>query len=300
MAGSVAVLANPTAGKGRHRGLLPAIADRLARDGRAVRLLEAGSAAEAAVACQEAVAAGASALIAVGGDGTVNLALQAVAGTDTPLGIVPAGTGNDFAACLDLPADPLAAAGAIATALRDGTHRRVDLAHLVGADGTRRWYGAVLGAGFDAIVNERANAMRWPKGDRRYDLAIFVELIRLRPRPYTIRLDGVPHELDAVLVAVGNTASYGGGMRICPAADPTDGLLDIVVVGPISRTTLVRIKPRVYAGTHVAHRKVSTYRASTVELEAPGITAYVDGERACPLPVTVTSRPGALRLLRPS
>ena len=297
MAGSVAVLANPTAGKGRHRGLLPAIADRLARDGRAVRLLEAGSAAEAAVACQEAVAAGASALIAVGGDGTVHVALQAVAGTDTPLGIVPAGTGNDFAACLDLPADPLAAAGAIATALRDGTHRRVDLAHLVGADGTRRWYGAVLGAGFDAIVNERANAMRWPRGARRYDIAIFAELVRLRPRRYTVRLDGVEQELEAVLVAVGNTARYGGGMRICPDADPHDGLVDVVIVGPISRTTLVRIKPRVYEGTHVAHRQVSTFRASTVELAAEGMTAYIDGERACPLPVIVTSRPDALKVL---
>jgi len=297
---TIAVLANPKAGKGRHRGLLPAIVERLKAAGGNVERLEAGTPEEAERAAKAAVAGGAAALVAVGGDGTLHLGLQAVAGTDTPFGIVPAGTGNDFATCLDLPTDPLAAADAIATSLRDGTTTNVDLAELVGADGTRRWYGAVLGAGFDAIVNERANAMRWPKGDRRYDLAIFVELIRLRPRPYTIRLDGVPHELDAVLVAVGNTASYGGGMRICPAADPTDGLLDIVVVGPISRTTLVRIKPRVYAGTHVAHRKVSTYRASTVELEAPGITAYVDGERACPLPVTVTSRPGALRLLRPS
>jgi diacylglycerol kinase (ATP) len=295
--GSVAVLANPTAGKGRHRGLLPAITARLATDGREIRLLEARTAAEAEAACRTAVDGGAGALVAVGGDGTLHLALQAVAGTQTPLGIVPAGTGNDFAACLDLPTDPLAAADAIAVALRDGTVRRVDLAHLVGGDGTQRWYGAVLGAGFDAIVNERANAMRWPRGARRYDIAIVAELVRLRPRHYTMRLDGVTHELDAVLVAVGNTARYGGGMRICPDADPTDGLLDVVVAGPISRTTLMRIKPRVYAGTHVRHRKVASYRASTVELAAEGITAYVDGERACPLPVTVTSRPAALQVL---
>ena len=131
-----------------------------------------------------------------------------------------------------------------------------------------RWYGAVLGAGFDAIVNERANRMRWPRGPRRYDLAILVELARLRPGAYTMRLDGVAHRFDAVLVAVGNCASYGGGMRICPAADPTDGLLDVVVAGPVGRGTLMRIKPRVYAGTHVDHPLVRGYRARTVELAA--------------------------------
>ena len=94
--------------------------------------------------------------------------------------------------------------------------------------------------------------MRWPRGPRRYDLAILVELARLRPRRYTLRLDGVPHELDAVLVAVGNCPSYGGGMRICPDADPTDGLLDVVVAGRVDRRTLVRVKPRIYQGTHVS------------------------------------------------
>jgi diacylglycerol kinase (ATP) len=165
-----------------------------------------------------------------------------------------------------------------------------------GPDGSTRYFGAVLGAGFDAIVNERANAMRWPRGPRRYDLATYLELARLRPRRYVITLDGQRTETDAVLVAVGNTASYGGGMRICPAADPTDGLLDVVVAN-CSRATLVRLKPKVYKGTHVEHPAVSAYRARTVEIAADGIVTYVDGERACPLPVTVTSVPGALTLL---
>jgi diacylglycerol kinase (ATP) len=110
-------------------------------------------------------------------------------------------------------------------------------------------------------------------------------------------LDGVEHRLDAVLVAVGNGASYGGGMRICPAADPTDGLLDVVVAGPISRTTLVRVKPRIYQGTHVEHPMVHSYRAKTVELDAEDITTYADGERAARLPVSVTAVPGAVHLL---
>jgi diacylglycerol kinase (ATP) len=238
-----------------------------------------------------------SALVAAGGDGTVNLGLQAVAGTGTGFGILPVGTGNDFAVELGLPTDPMAAAIAISDALDTGRRRRIDLARMVPADGPARWFGAVLGAGFDSIVNERANRMRFPRGPRRYDIAIMVELLRLRPRHYSIRLDGAEHEIDAVLVAVGNTASYGGGMRICPDADATDGLLDVVIAGRVGRGLLMRIKPKVYAGTHVQHPLVNTFRVTTVEIAAEGITAYVDGERSSPLPVTVTAVPGALSLL---
>ncbi|MBM0240331.1 sphingosine kinase, partial [Micromonospora sp. ATA32] len=223
---------------------------------------------------------------------------QAVAGTGVPFGPVPAGTGNDFAADTGYPADPLAAVEVITEAVRSGRSRPVDLARMTGPDGAQRWYGAVLAAGFDAIVNERANRMRWPRGPRRYDLAILVELARLRPRRYTLRLDGEPHELDAVLVAVGNCASYGGGMRICPDADPTDGLLDVMVGGRFDRRTLIRVKPRIYQGTHVRHPLVRSYRARTVELTAEGITTYADGERALDLPVTITAVPGAVRLLQ--
>ncbi|MFU8871499.1 diacylglycerol kinase [Micromonospora sp. SL4-19] len=296
--GPVAVLANPTAGRGRHRGLLPRLLDRLEDAGRPVRLLAAGTPEEAEAACHAAVADGAGALVAVGGDGTIHRALQAVAGTAVPFGPIPAGTGNDFAVDTGFPADPLAAVEVIADALRAGRTRPVDLARLTTAGGTDRWYGAVLAAGFDAIVNERANRMRWPRGPRRYDLAILVELARLRPRSYRLRLDGEEQEVDAVLVAVGNCASYGGGMRICPDADPTDGLLDVVVGGRFDRRTLMRVKPRIYQGTHVAHPLVRTYRARTVELDAAGITTYADGERASDLPVRITAVPAAVRLLR--
>jgi diacylglycerol kinase (ATP) len=297
--GPVAVLANPTAGRGRHGELLPTVLSRLAAAGRPVRLLDAGTARAARASCQAAVADGAAALIALGGDGTVHLALQVVAGTATGFAPVPMGTGNDFAAETGFPADPIAAVEVIVAALRAGRTRPVDLARMTGTDGVPRWYGAVLAAGFDAIVNERANRMRWPRGPRRYDLAILVELARLRPRAYTLRLDGVSHQLDAVLVAVGNCASYGGGMRICPAADPTDGLLDVVVAGPVGRGALMRIKPRVYRGTHVDHPLVRAYRARTVELAAAEeIVCYADGERAGPLPMTISAVPGAVRLLR--
>lgn len=297
-AGTVAVLANPTAGRGRYRALVPAVLDRLRASGRPVRLLAASTAEQAQTACHAAVADGAAALITVGGDGTVHLALQAVAGTGVAFGPVPAGTGNDFAAQTGFPADPRAAVETITEALTAGRTTPVDLARITTGEGAHRWFGAVLAAGFDAIVNERANRMRWPRGPRRYDMAIMIELARLRARRYTLRLDGQPYELDAVLLAVGNCASYGGGMRICPDADPTDGLLDVVLAGPVSRTTLVRIKPRVYQGTHVTHPAVRGYRARTVELSADDIIGYADGERVGPLPMTVTAVPGAVRLLR--
>jgi diacylglycerol kinase (ATP) len=296
-AGQIAVLLNPVAGRGRHAEQLPAVLEALRGAGREVCELAATSGDEAVVACRAAVTEGAGALVAVGGDGTLHAALQAVAGTGVPLGVVPAGTGNDFVVDLGLPADPLAAAGAVVAALRDGRTRSVDLARVSTVDGKERWFGAVLAAGFDAIVNERANHMRFPKGARRYDIAIVLELLRLRAREYTLILDGVEHRVPAVLVAVGNTASYGGGMRICPAADPNDGLLDIVVGARMGRGTLMRIKPKLYRGTHVEHPLVTTYRASTVELAGDGITTYVDGERAFPLPVTIRAVPGALTLL---
>jgi diacylglycerol kinase (ATP) len=294
---TVAVLLNPAAGRGRNDRLREAILTRLRAGGHHLRVLSPGTPEEADTACRAAVAGGAAGLVAVGGDGTMHLALQAVAGTGVPFGIVPAGTGNDFAVEAGLPADPLAAADTIAAALAAGRATTLDLARLTGPDGRQQWFAAVLGAGFDAIVNERANRMRFPRGPRRYDLATFIELVRLRPRAYTMRLDGVEHRLDAVLVAIGNTASYGGGHRICPDADATDGLLDVLVGARMSRTQLARIKPTVLTGTHVAHPLVSCFRARTVELSGEPITTYADGERAYPLPITVASVPGALALL---
>ncbi len=298
----IAVLRNPRAGQGLHRADLAAAVATLRRTALDVRLLDEDTPQAAARACREAVDAGALALVVAGGDGTVHLAIQALAGTGVPLGVLPAGTGNDFAAEVGVPSDIGRAAVAVAEAVLAGRARSVDLALMTGPDGYREWFAAVLAAGFDAIVNERANRMRWPRGPRRYDLAILAELVRLSARRYVITLDpgGTDVrtiEVDAILAAVGNTASYGGGMRICPDADATDGLLDIVIGARMSRTTLVRLQPKLYPGTHVRHPLVSSYRARTVHIQAEGITGYADGERACPLPVTVTADPGALRLL---
>lgn len=295
----IAVLANPSAGRGRRREVLPAVLAALEGSGRPVRLLPASSSEEAEKACHRAVAEGAAAIVAVGGDGTVHQALQAVAERPVGFGVVPAGTGNDFAACTGVPLEPVAAATAISDALREGRHVPFDLARAVGTDGEVRWFGAVLAAGFDAVVNERANRMRWPHGPRRYDLAIVLEMVRVRPRLYALELDGVARSFEGTLVAVGNCASYGGGMRIVPAADPADGLLDVIIAAPLGRGALTRLKPRLRRGTHVTDPRVSTFRARQVRLHADGIIGYADGERLGPLPLEVTCVPGAVRLLRP-
>ncbi|MFI6072613.1 diacylglycerol kinase family protein [Actinoplanes sp. NPDC051343] len=294
----IAVLANPSAGRGRRRALLPAVLAALRESGRGVRVLEASSGEEAEKACRRAVGEGVAALVAVGGDGTVHQGLQAVAEQPVGFGVVPAGTGNDFAACTGVPPEPVAAATAISDALREGRHVALDLARAVGTDGEVRWFGAVLAAGFDAIVNERANRMRWPRGPRRYDVAILLEMARVRPRIYGLELDGADRSFEGTLVAVGNCASYGGGMRIVPDADPADGLLDVIVAAPLGRAALARLKPRLRRGTHVTDPRVTTYRARQVRLHADGIIGYADGERIGPLPLEVTCVPGAVRLLR--
>jgi diacylglycerol kinase (ATP) len=223
--------------------------------------------------------------------------VQAVAGTRVGFGVVPAGTGNDFAAGTGVPTDPLTAASAIADAVRAGRSTAVDLARVTTARGEVRWFGAVLAAGFDAVVNERANRMRWPRGPRRYDVAIVLEMARLRSRRYSLVLDGVDHGFTGVLVAVGNCRSYGGGLLICPDADPADGLLDVVVAASLGRGALIRLKPRLRRGTHLSDPRVAGYTAREVRIEAADIVAYADGERIAALPLLVSCIPGAVRLL---
>jgi diacylglycerol kinase (ATP) len=224
----------------------------------------------------------------------VHLALNAVAGTKTPLGIVPAGTGNDLASSLRLPThDPVAAAGVVADRLITGTGWPMDAVRV-----GERWFGCVLGAGFDSRVNDRANRLRWPRGRMRYNLAILAELGVFSPLAFRLTLDdGEPWQTEAMLVAVGNAKSYGAGMKVCPDADLTDGLLDVTVLGPVGKAEFLRTFPKVFKGTHVSHPAVTVRRARVVSLEADGVTAYADGEFLANLPITCECVPGAVQVL---
>ncbi|MEV0986417.1 diacylglycerol kinase [Streptomyces sp. NPDC049949] len=300
MSAEITLLVNPTAGRGRGAHAAQPAASALRAAGFSVRTVLGADAADALSRLRTAVREGTGAVIAVGGDGVVSLALQALAGTLVPLGVVAVGTGNDFARAMGLPVGEPAQAGRLAAgALKEGRIREIDLGRAAGAGGRgETWYGTVLCSGFDSRVNDRGNRMRIPAGRFKYDLAILAELAAFRPFPYRITLDDGPViETEAALVAVGNGSSYGGGMRICADAVPDDGLFDVTVVGDCSRTTLLKVFPQVYKGTHLSHPKVTVHRAAKITLEAAGITAYADGEPLGPLPVTAHCVPGALRLL---
>jgi len=236
----------------------------------------------------------------------VPLGTDVVAGTGPPLAVVAAGTGNDLARELALP---IGDAATVATGLvRILTADRVRVVDAVrcapvpalgmpAGTPARRWFAGVLCGGFDALVNERANGWRHPRGRLRYDLATLRELPALRAREYRLELDGEPWQVPAVLVVVANAPSYGGGLRICPSARMDDGLLDVVVVAPVSRTALVRLYPRVFAGRHVGDPRVRIRRARQVSIDTAGIVGYADGERLAALPLHCELVPGALRVL---
>ncbi|MQA96618.1 MAG: YegS/Rv2252/BmrU family lipid kinase [Streptosporangiales bacterium] len=288
---TIGLLANPAAGGGRGVRHLEAVVRRLRAGGAEVRVLQGTSAVDSTRLARELMASGPGALVALGGDGIVHLAVQAVAGTGVPLGIIPSGTGNDIAREFGLPLrDPVAAAEVVLS----GRRARYDL----GRCGDQH-FASVLACGLDSKVNERANRMRRLRGRAKYVAALFAELPRFRPVPFTLELDGVVTETEAALVAVGNTGMYGAGMRICPGARPDDGMFEVVVVAPASKARLLRTFPKVYGGGHVTMPEVTCMQARQVRIAAPDLIAYADGEPLGPLPVECSVRPGAIEVLVP-
>lgn len=329
--GPVLVLGAPAAGSRSH-GTADAVEGRLRATGREVVRVGGSSASDVVSRARDlASPAGPrrpSALVAVGGDGTVQLAATALAGTGVPLYVVPAGSGNDAARALGVVSrSPAAAAQHLDSLLSAGADpREIDvLAVAGGKGGPARDVVSVIAAGFDAAVNARANL--WAAGPAagsrrtwghrlppraRYTAAVLALLPAWRPRRYRLGLDGVVHEVDAVIVAIANTTSYGGGMRIAPRARPDDGLADVVVVGALGRLGLLALLPTAFLGWHTAAPAVTVHRAAHVTLEvlerdrndgsdgsgaAGEIVAHGDGEslHAPPLDVRVLTR--ALRLL---
>lgn len=286
-----ALLVNPTSGGGRSAAVVPQVCHRLERGGLAVTLMQGADGDEAADLARAAVGDEYDVLAVMGGDGLIHLALPALAGAATALGVIPAGTGNDVARYLSLPRGrPLAAADVVAA----GGTRSIDLARA----GTT-YFVTVLAAGFDSLVAERANAMRRPRGQLRYTLATLAELPVFRPRAYTLELDGRRLSTEAMLVAVGNGPSYGGGLRICEGAVLDDGLLDVVVIEPMSKAEFVRVYPRVFRGTHVTHPRYSSTRVRRVSIASADLVGYADGERVGVLPLTVEVVPAALTVCVP-
>lgn len=294
--GRVTMLTNPASGHGSAPHAAERAVAQFHRRGVDVVAIAGTDAEHARKLVEGALERGMDALVVAGGDGIISLALQVIAQTDIPLGIIPAGTGNDHAREFGIPTkNPEAAADVVV----DGTAKTIDLGRIRAADGIAKWFGTVMAAGFDSLVTDRTNRMRWPHGRMRYNLAMVAEMSKLRLLPFRLSFDGEEVTTELTLAAFGNTRSYGGGMRICPNADPTDGLLDVTMIASASRTRLIRLFPTVFKGTHVDLDEVRTRRAKTITVDSPGINAYADGEYMCPLPVEVSAVPGALKILTP-
>jgi diacylglycerol kinase (ATP) len=237
-------------------------------------------------------------VVAVGGDGTLNEVINGVmasAGARPLVGAVLTGRGRDAARNLGLARDPTLAVERLVL----GEEVAIDLGRVVDAAGAARCFVGAAGAGFDAVVAEGARA-RGGAGTIPYLLAVAGALGRHRPQPAAIEGDGARvWEGGLTAAVVANGAAYGGGMRIAPGADPSDGRLDLVILGALGRAELLRWLPSVYRGAHLRHPRVATGRHRTVRVEAAvALAVHADGEPAGRTPAAFEVLPGALRLLR--
>jgi diacylglycerol kinase (ATP) len=228
-----------------------------------------------------------SGVIALGGDGFVHEIIQHLVPRDIPLGVIPCGTGNDFARSIGVFDLPFSRQLELIEK-HDATH--IDLGRV-----QDQWFAAILSSGFDALVNDRANSMRWPRGRMRYNIAMIEKLIALRPHSYRIRVDESYLEVQATLVTVANGSSYGGGMKVCPDASITDGLFDVMVLGRVSRIELLKVFPKVYRGGHVGHPAVTFYRCNEIEIDGSG-SSFADGEPIAQLPLRAKCVSAALKV----
>lgn len=303
----VGVVVNPAAGNGRGRRAGAPVIAQLRAAG--AEVLDASGATYAeALANARAILPQVAALVVVGGDGMVHLACDLVAGTPIPVGIVPVGSGNDFAV----------AAG------QDPHHRRdiakmlasidapmaVDALRVQWADGSHTWVGGAVSVGIDAAINMRANAYRWPHNSLKYIRALIAEVCQAQSYGYRVVLDDdIVWEEPGVLAFAANIPHIGGGIRVAPLAELTDGLIDVVVAHALNRRQILAILPQLYRGKHLGHPAVEHFRAKRVRIEsthslgaANGFASppdvHGDGERLGKLPITIDVVPGAVRLLR--
>ena len=315
----IALLSNPTSGRGRHARADDAARRRLMRAGHEVVHLRTGSYEQARSAGAALLGRGIDALVVVGGDGMVHLGLDVLAGTEVPLGIVATGTGNDIARHFGIPSrDAQACAGIIDAALSGRTDRgrilAVDAIRATHPDGSPvagedRWSLAVVSAGLDAAVNARANLLSWPAGEGRYLRAVLSELTALAPYGYRVTTDTGTWEGPALLLAVANTRYLGGGMDLAPQADPCDGLLEVLRLDPVGRGRLMVLLRRLFDGAHLDSPHVHHQRSASVTIEAldertgrdhglrPPPYPYADGEPLAPLPLHLSAVPRAVRLI---
>ena len=239
-------------------------------------------------------------VVACGGDGTIHLALNALPDLSIPLAVVPMGTGNDFARYVKLGKPEKAISTLLDSSLAsDASVKTVsmDMGSIELSDGSIHRFAGIASCGFDAQVNERANTYRGPAGTLKYLAALAVELVHLNSRKLEVTCDAGDYLADEfTLVAIGNTSSYGGGLRMCPTANAYDHEFEVTFVEKISRRLLVRVLPKVFWGGHTKHRQVIQKVAQKVEIKGDEFPIYADGERIGMGPAVITIHPGAMRV----
>lgn len=303
---TITLVVNPKAGRGRARKLLPEVCAQLlnALPDANLRVHQTADFAEARQRCITAVESArpehdgvrADALLVMGGDGMMTLGVNACAETSVPLGLIPAGTGNDM--CRGMGIKVFTPSHAAQQVIK-GETRVVDTLRVEGrleGGAEIRHVGTVVASGYDSRVNQRANRSKLPIGSLRYTVAALAEFADFEPLRYHLTIDGRRREEPAMLVAVGNAAYFGGGMKICPDADVTDGLLDLTIVHPVSRATLIRLLPTVFSGGFVKDPAVERLRAKEVIIDGDDLFGMGDGEELGRTPLRVTIAPRSLTI----
>lgn len=269
---------NPHSGNGRGAKLAKEVIEHLSSRNASYRTVAAPSAKELTHQLQSEVdKENVEGVLAVGGDGLAHLVMQICVPRHIAFAVIPAGTGNDFVRTLGWSLENIEP---LLDRVLNTPPSAIDLGNV-----DSEWFGAILSTGFDSVVNERANQLTWPKGPQRYNVAIAMELPKFKPMGYEINCDGKSFTTEAMLVAIGNGKSYGGGMNVCPQANLHDGLFDLVILEPVSTFEFIRTFPKVYSGSHLSHPQVKTMRGSKITITAHAI-AYADGERIGPAPIS--------------
>lgn len=292
----IAVVLNPVAGGGKTLAVLPRVRAALESLGKPYHVHLTTRAGDGADSASRLAREGASLVIAVGGDGTIHEVANGLfqSGTRVPMGIVPAGNGSDFARTIG--ASAAVEKAVIAACTRPA--RAIDLGRATFADGSAHYFINVAGLGFDALVAERAHRTKFlPGANLPYLAAALQTLISFKNIETVVEFDGETIKTKAVFVQIANGKYMGGGYKIAPTADIEDGLLDLALVGDLSKFDLLRTLPSVYSGKHVNHPKFRLIRAREIRVEtASPALVQLDGELLGMSPVTFSVVPSALML----
>jgi YegS/Rv2252/BmrU family lipid kinase len=282
------VMCNPSAAGGRGLAQLSEAEAQLRDIGCQYRVVYTESLDHAETQAQLAARAQET-VVAVGGDGLIGRLAGALQGQSSPLAVVPAGRGNDFARVMGIPTS---ARAAIRMAM-EGKERTIDIGEVNGMA-----FVGIASVGFDSLANSIANEMQVLSGRAVYLVAASRALWRWRQATFEVSYGTQTRTLTGYSVAVANSKAYGGGMLLAPCAELDDGKFDVVMVGQKTKPRVLLSMPKVFRGTHLSDPAVSLLRTDEVRIAADrSFTVYADGEPLADLPVTVRTKPAALRVI---